>query len=498
VLIANPGDMEFFIAMRQLEALLDSVLMEGRFRTQTMGAMHRNFLSAGHRIMRLAERSYGMRCVTPLMERLRDRATDGPAAIVMLGSLLRLVPTRQTWFERILGELLPSWETALQGNPQDALPPEFQVAALRARKKRLRFPKGFVDALAKVAQSRQPDVATAGLKALTLAGPEEGIALIREIMGAAPQAVQSSVTLCAARLSAMDEDLNQELAEQAFERGRTIEERLAAFEALTVGGKSAGPGSAVLEAIANTPFVLEPKELPLLDAILDAPGPQMRSLSEAALRGVDLAALPNSTLRRLSRVQNLPAAIRTRLSRRNGVSSAEKAVVQRRKARSVAELSEAVRSRVGLVAHRNSSAAAGWIGHVGVFVAEDTMIHCTTGHDPHAVRRITFADWKAGLECWGIREDHLHPVNLAAVVNRALEIASWRTEYDGAHNNQKGKWFKGWFCAPKYWEADCVGFAEHCYEHSGGNPTPNEYESGAGWPLTPREQRDHMRKVFDC
>jgi hypothetical protein len=53
-------------------------------------------------------------------------------------------------------------------------------------------------------------------------------------------------------------------------------------------------------------------------------------------------------------------------------------------------------------------------------------------------------------------------------------------------------------CGPEYWEADCVGFTEHCYEYAGGNPTPDEFETGAGWPLTPREQRDHMELVREC
>ena len=98
--------------------------------------------------------------------------------------------------------------------------------------------------------------------------------------------------------------------------------------------------------------------------------------------------------------------------------------------------------------------------------------------------------------------------NRKKVVNRAREIASWRTKYDGAHNNQKGKWFKkcvkrkwGWaWCVKEkrdFWESDCVGFAEHCFEYSGGNPSRKNFETGVGgWPLTVREQRDETALKF--
>lgn len=42
---------------------------------------------------------------------------------------------------------------------------------------------------------------------------------------------------------------------------------------------------------------------------------------------------------------------------------------------------------------------------------------------------------------------------------------------------------------------DCVGYSEHAYERAGINVTPDEYETGWGWPLTPAEQYDFAVNV---
>lgn len=165
--------------------------------------------------------------------------------------------------------------------------------------------------------------------------------------------------------------------------------------------------------------------------------------------------------------------------------------------------------RIGLIMHRNSTGI--FVGHAALFIGDidgdgkDVIEVGTTGFGTDAARRISFADYLSGGAFWGFREDAEHQVDIRGVIDRALDICSWRTKYDGMHNNQKGKWFKkcvernliGW-CTKKvnnYWEADCVGFTERVYEDNHGNPTPSEYESGWGWPLTVREQRDHMRLV---
>jgi len=49
--------------------------------------------------------------------------------------------------------------------------------------------------------------------------------------------------------------------------------------------------------------------------------------------------------------------------------------------------------------------------------------------------------------------------------------------YSDSHFSQKG---------PE--DFDCVGYTEYAYEAAGLNPTPDDQETGWGWPLTPAEQ----------
>lgn len=49
--------------------------------------------------------------------------------------------------------------------------------------------------------------------------------------------------------------------------------------------------------------------------------------------------------------------------------------------------------------------------------------------------------------------------------------------YSDSHFSQKGPV-----------DFDCVGYTEYAYEAAGLNPTPNNQETGWGWPLTPAEQ----------
>lgn len=51
------------------------------------------------------------------------------------------------------------------------------------------------------------------------------------------------------------------------------------------------------------------------------------------------------------------------------------------------------------------------------------------------------------------------------------------SHYSDTHFSQKGPV-----------EFDCVGYTEYAYEAAGLNPTPNDQETGWGWPLTPAEQ----------
>jgi len=52
--------------------------------------------------------------------------------------------------------------------------------------------------------------------------------------------------------------------------------------------------------------------------------------------------------------------------------------------------------------------------------------------------------------------------------------------YNNLHDTQKGPL-----------EFDCVGLTEYAYESAGLNPTPDELETGWGWPLTPAKQFLH-------
>lgn len=63
------------------------------------------------------------------------------------------------------------------------------------------------------------------------------------------------------------------------------------------------------------------------------------------------------------------------------------------------------------------------------------------------------------------------------IVARGLELGKKGLRYNDTHFTQKGPV-----------EFDCVGYTEFLYESAGLNPTPNSYETGAGWPLTPWEQ----------
>lgn len=57
-------------------------------------------------------------------------------------------------------------------------------------------------------------------------------------------------------------------------------------------------------------------------------------------------------------------------------------------------------------------------------------------------------------------------------------------EYSDTHLSQKG---------PDAF--DCVGYTEYAYERAGINVTPDNYETGWGWPLTPAEQYDFSVNV---
>lgn len=69
------------------------------------------------------------------------------------------------------------------------------------------------------------------------------------------------------------------------------------------------------------------------------------------------------------------------------------------------------------------------------------------------------------------------PEQREKMVKLALELGKKGLKYTNTHVPQKG---------PDVF--DCVGYVEYIYEQAGLNPTPDRYETGLGWPLTPWEQ----------
>ena len=61
------------------------------------------------------------------------------------------------------------------------------------------------------------------------------------------------------------------------------------------------------------------------------------------------------------------------------------------------------------------------------------------------------------------------------IIKAAIAKLGWR--YNSTHIDPKG---------PDTF--DCVGYTEYAYEAAGLNPTPDNQETGLGWPLTPAEQ----------
>ena len=104
--------------MRDLNSLLDTVVMEGQHISTVKDATEYNFMCAMNRMMRKAELTFGAQCFGPVINRIADKAIDGPAARILFSSLIRLSPTRQSAYEKILRTIVPRWRNVFDGNPQ--------------------------------------------------------------------------------------------------------------------------------------------------------------------------------------------------------------------------------------------------------------------------------------------------------------------------------------------------------------------------------------------
>ena len=437
-----------------------------------------NFLPAAARAIRQAEAEFGESLIDPLIDAVSDCSSVGSATRLFIGSLLRLVPSRQTVFESHLRILLPNWRNYLE-SPNQELPHEFRIASERTLREKIRLPTRLCSSLRAAAKSEFVDVAVTALKAMQRLGCETNIDTVLGLCDSPIEAVSQTAVLSISRLHRLrKEDCTDFLQAIVLDPKMPVAKRLAALEGLLSSGDSELPSKSkrLLQSLGGTVH----ETTWAFEYCLDVGNKSLSKAFETTLENCDVKTLPDSTCRRVARTSWLHDKLRS--------AAAEQVLSELDAAKPTS-----TRSRYGLLVQRNSSATALWIGHCGIFIGEDTLVHCTTGSDPQSVHQIGYDEWRDGLECWGIRKDSNHQVDLDRAVDRAKEIASWRTEYDGAHNNQKGEWFKGWFCSARYWEADCVGFTERVYEDVGGDPTPDE-----GSLLYPREQRDAMTRVMDC
>jgi len=130
------------------------------------------------------------------------------------------------------------------------------------------------------------------------------------------------------------------------------------------------------------------------------------------------------------------------------------------------------------------------IGHSGLFVKAELkdgkivaeILDCVPNYfpAPNGVRHIY--SWKHFTHefkypYYGDRSSKVRPT--PAQREKIIQAAAAKVghKYGNSHTEQQG---------PDLF--DCVGYTEYAYEVAGVNPTPEEYEIGLGWPLTPMEQ----------
>jgi hypothetical protein len=165
----------------------------------------------------------------------------------------------------------------------------------------------------------------------------------------------------------------------------------------------------------------------------------------------------------------------------------------------------------GDIVHRSSGFDSAFVGHAGIYVADNKFFHVTSvGSDIEAALQrvgwITFFSSEPGKlkDSWGAKRPASRPggissaefTKLSTETQNLMEVG---VMYDFKHVNQKGKFFpqdptKQQLFAPGFMLFDCVGYVEGIYENPRRglniNLTPNDQEEGVGLPLTVREQRD--------
>lgn len=153
---------------------------------------------------------------------------------------------------------------------------------------------------------------------------------------------------------------------------------------------------------------------------------------------------------------------------------------------------------IGDFVHRDSLWDAAFVGHTGLFV--DEIVDVAVGRrSGKALARISLEKFKKGGSYWGakmLREAPRHDAMSAdervlwrqRILDKISFFERTGVDYDVLHLTQKGGRSRD-----GHFVFDCVGFTEHLWEYLGYDPTPAAFESGLGWPLTVREQRDSPR-----
>ncbi len=129
------------------------------------------------------------------------------------------------------------------------------------------------------------------------------------------------------------------------------------------------------------------------------------------------------------------------------------------------------------------------LGHVGIFAGTEikdgkikaVIIDCVPDYfKPGGIRKVSWKHFTHNFSYpyYGNRTTPNKPSSqqrdaIVAMANSMLKPKA----YSLTHESQKGP--------DKF---DCVGFTEYLYEKVGLNPTPDDQDSGWGWPLTPSEQ----------
>jgi len=131
------------------------------------------------------------------------------------------------------------------------------------------------------------------------------------------------------------------------------------------------------------------------------------------------------------------------------------------------------------------------LGHAAIFAGVEVkdgalqvlIAECVPNYDkPGGIRNVyTWSKFTTHYKFpyYGNRTTRVPPTKeqRETIVATALKMGTLGIRYGDSHKHQKG---------PDVF--DCVGYAEYLYELVGLNPTPNKYEYGLGWPLTPYEQ----------